>query len=536
MAISQIIIYDVIGLNITSNATVYATSSLTDTKPATTTINGNSTIGNIPNLWHSATPNRETEYIEIDLGDTYEIYAVRVLGTQKCPFGNPKCHERLDHIRVEIRPDGDPEITQDAIDTYQNQILDRQASLAHSFIVKSLDNQPCGTQLSLRPQPQFGNDPLNGYFTLPTREFDQTVKMDGFLGRYIRVRPSLTAGDGFINLSQVIVYDVLGQNVSEGKATYATSSISGTKPSSIIVDGCTDVRTIPDIWHSNSRERETEFIEIDLGSNYTVIAIRVIGRKGCPLPNMCENRMLGLRLEIRDTTIPDAKKAYDSRPPDKYTNDISGHKIRVRTLSNNASSIKLRRKAPGPKDPSIPNGFTKVWNKNRRQYEYIDTQGRRVQNPSPPRMRNPAKVFQILSTDIQILTDDTVTPPWTKYFDTVHRKYYYYNTSTVEDTWDHPFPPRMPVEGETTYGDDGLPATWSKYLDSATDTYFYYHPLTGEVTWDHPNPPPYPDGLVAIPGKYLPLYETYRDTGGVFFFNTLTTETFWTLPIGIREK
>jgi hypothetical protein len=536
MAISQILIYDIIGLNITCNATVYATSSIEGTKPATVTINGNSSIGQIPDLWHSATPNRDKEYIELDLGDTYEIYAVRVLGTKSCPFGNPKCHERLDHMRVEIRADGDPEITQDAIDTYQTQILDKQAALAHAFIVKSLDNQPCGIQqLNLRPQPEFGNDPVNGFFTLPTRDFDQTLKIDEFMGRYVRVRPSLTAGDGFINLSQVIVYDVLGQNVSEGKGTYATSSISGTKSSSVIVDGSTDVRTIPDVWHSNTRARDKEFIEIDLGANFTIIAIRVIGRKGCPLPNMCENRMLGLRIEISDTTTPEAKKAYYSRPPEK-NKDISGHNIDVRSLWNNACSIKLRRRAPGPRDPSIPDGFKKKWNNSCRRYEYIDMNGGVVQNPSPPRMRNPAKVFQVLTTDIEILVDKTITRPWTKYFDTIHRKYYYYNTSTLEDTWDHPYSPRNPGKGEVIYGDDGLPKMWHKYVDSATETYFYYNPSTGESTWDHPDPPPYPDGLLSISQKYLPLYEMYRDPKGIFFFNTLTTETFWTLPIGVREE
>jgi hypothetical protein len=532
MTISQIIIYDVIGLNLAPNAKIYATSSLDGTSPPKITIDGTTTIRDIPNVWHSATPNRDTEYIELDLGENHEIYAVRVLGTKTCPFGNPRCHARLDYTRIEIRRDGDSGISQDAIDTYENQVLDEQAALAHAFIVKSLD-KPSGSQITLQAQPDVGNDPSNGSFTLTTTDFDQTIKVNEFLGRYVRLRPSLTNGDGFINLSQVIVYDVLGQNISEGKATYATSSISGTKPSSIIVDGNTTVRTIPDVWHSNSRNREKEFIEIDLGSNQTIVGIRVIGRKGCPLPNMCENRMLGLRVEIRDTTTEEAVRAYHSRPPDRHT-DLSGQKIRVRTLANNASSIKLRHKQ---KDPSIPAGYTKIWSSGKRRYEYKDTHGKVVLNPAPPSLRNPSKVFQVLSTDIQILTDPTITPPWTKYFDTINRKYYYQNTNTLENTWDHPFSPRMPVEGETRYGDDGLPETWEKYLDSALQTYFYYKPSTGELSWDHPHPPPYPDGLAAIANKYLPLYEMYRDptTHALYYFNTLTTETVWTLPIGIRK-
>ncbi len=524
MVISQIIVYDVIGLNVATSANVYATSSIDGTSPAISVVDGNLTIRDVPNVWHSATPRRQMEYIELDLGSTINIFAVRILGVNTCPFGNPNCHERLDNMRIEIKADGDPDIDRDALDTYETQVLDAQAAIAHAFIVKSLDNAPpvAQVQITQQAQPEIGNDPANGCFTLPTTDSDQTVNVDQYLGRYIRLRPSLTNGDGFINLSQVIVYDALGQNISKGKNTYATSSISGTKPSSIVVDGSTDVRSVPDIWHSNSRNRDTEFFEIDLGSNETVFAVRIIGRKGCPIPNMCENRMLGLRLEIRDTTTMEAVQAYESSPHKVVDlKDDQSNTVQVESVSSNSSSVKLTP----TRLLGLP--FIKSWNKDLRKYEYRTKAG----GTAIPR-KTP---FAALATDVQILTDPSITPPWYKYFDTLYRVYYYYNRSTGETTWNHPYPPRLPVTGETIYADDGLPKGWYKYLDSALNTYFYYNP-SGELTWDHPNPPPYPDNLEPVSRKYEPLYVMYRDpkTNGIFYYNTLTTETFWVLPLGLK--
>ncbi|NDH69321.1 MAG: hypothetical protein EBY22_15770, partial [Gammaproteobacteria bacterium] len=50
----------------------------------------------------------------------------------------------------------------------------------------------------------------------------QTIQTD-ISGRYVRIRPSLTIGDGYLHLSQVIVTDPAGNNISNGKAAFATS-------------------------------------------------------------------------------------------------------------------------------------------------------------------------------------------------------------------------------------------------------------------------------------------------------------------------
>ena len=42
-----------------------------------------------------------------------------------------------------------------------------------------------------------------GQFTLPTDSPDQQIATFGKNGRYIRIRPSLTAGDGFMNIRQI---------------------------------------------------------------------------------------------------------------------------------------------------------------------------------------------------------------------------------------------------------------------------------------------------------------------------------------------
>jgi hypothetical protein len=224
----------------------------------------------------------------------------------------------------------------------------------------------------------------------------------------------------------------------------------------------------------------------------------------------------------------------------------------------------------GRPDPTLPTTFTRSWDNKTRTYVYYDPNGQVTQtHPAPPNRRvntssvkipaalkavssqvggtlnatnkkkdcdpvKPVPTFKPLPTDVQILTDPTVTPPWSKYFDTLLRQYYYYNSTTGETVWIHPFLPRAPVPGELKYGDAGLPSNWEKYLESSVNTYFYYDPSTGESSWNHPNPPPFPsdDAQPIIKSDSNSPYVMYRDptNNNLYFFNTRTTETFWVLP------
>jgi len=207
-------------------------------------------------------------------------------------------------------------------------------------------------------------------------------------------------------------------------------------------------------------------------------------------------------------------------------------------------------------DPSLPVGYQRLWDRKLHKYVYRNRgqivphpmlpskRINRSQIPRPQGINTPTRVQEaqllnlsgggVLETDIEVLTDPTISPPWQKFFDTLIRKYYYINRQ--EESWEHPFMPRKPLYGEVKYGDAGLPHGWDKYVDHATNTYFYYCPKTTEITWDHPNPPPFPNGLTVIPNDHISkLYTMYRDSAShqIFYFNTLTTETFWTLPHGV---
>ncbi|NDB87243.1 MAG: hypothetical protein EB127_31860, partial [Alphaproteobacteria bacterium] len=238
--------------------------------------------------------------------------------------------------------------------------------------------------------------------------------------------------------------------------------------------------------------------------------------------------------------IPVSPLPTYSLPPMKqntYNISSSNYASQNIQLINTSKFIPIQRA-----DSSLPTGYTKVWNPDTREYMYQDENMQVTTHPVLPskrtntsRVKRPSSnsfTFNPLPIDIKIDSDKTVTLPWIKYFDTNIRKYFYYNTKTYEEKWEHPFPPRYPVSGEMKYGDSGLPNGWEKYLDESTNTYFYYNTITTEVTWDHPNPPPFPDGLEKIPNNTLPsTYVMYRDptTGTIFYYNNITTETFWTL-------
>jgi hypothetical protein len=224
------------------------------------------------------------------------------------------------------------------------------------------------------------------------------------------------------------------------------------------------------------------------------------------------------------------------------------------TIADTSSHIAITRK-----DITLPPGYFRKWDSKTRKYVFYDDNGQIVSHPSPPSQRidmstvkRPAQGggklitiggkkkpvqkggFTPLATDIKITNDATVTPPWSKYFDTLKRQYYYHNNTDGSSVWVHPFLPRTPVPGELKYGDAGLPSYWEKYMESSVNTYFYYDPNTGETSWDHPNPPPFPadDAVSMKPVGVKGPYVMYRDpaTNNPYFFNTDTTETFWVLP------
>lgn len=86
-------------------------------------------------------------------------------------------------------------------------------------------------------------------------------------GRYIRIRPAASGGDGFMTISQISVNDVNGNIISNGKAVTATSTAAGSANVSVTVDGLATLRLgTATVWTSGSANRSTEYWQVDLGT------------------------------------------------------------------------------------------------------------------------------------------------------------------------------------------------------------------------------------------------------------------------------
>lgn len=180
--------------------------------------------------------------------------------------------------------------------------------------------------------------------TVETPSQEYTIpELRGIAGRYVRIRPSLTNGDGYLSISQIMVMGVDGQNVALKRPASATSQ--GGSPldqkygkqvlySGIyrfefgvsdgplcVTDGVlTPRRGLTNIFETSVQNKhpgntslpDTQWLEIDLGSNVIINSVVYIGRGDAQtrtietidstFDNLTqEDRLNGMRLEIRDT-------------------------------------------------------------------------------------------------------------------------------------------------------------------------------------------------------------------------------------------
>lgn len=125
-------------------------------------------------------------------------------------------------------------------------------------------------------------DPATREPIYPTRRLTYTSDL---LARFIRIRPSLLSGDGFMNITQIRVYDTSGNLVSSGKKVTATSTSSISFPATSVTNGKINVGTkVEQVWKSGkgvpgtpgalaadaaeaagAPERESEYITFSTG-------------------------------------------------------------------------------------------------------------------------------------------------------------------------------------------------------------------------------------------------------------------------------
>jgi hypothetical protein len=139
------------------------------------------------------------------------------------------------------------------------------------------------------------------YYTLPASTDDQTVSI-GVTARYVRIRPSAIGGDGYINFSQIIVLDSAGTNLARGKYIYVTSTYGTGISPSLMVDGNTSIRGPTGVWSSGSASRDSDFVELDLGSNMAIASVRLIGRSDYNFTTSGIDRMKGVQIQIFGST------------------------------------------------------------------------------------------------------------------------------------------------------------------------------------------------------------------------------------------
>jgi len=107
----------------------------------------------------------------------------------------------------------------------------------------------------------------------PTRA---TAYTSDLYARYVRVRCAPT--NGYLNLSQIAVFDVSGFNVSVLKPTYATSTDPNGITGDNVVSGATNSGlTLSSLWMPATQGSTNEYWEVDLGTNINIAEVVYVG-------------------------------------------------------------------------------------------------------------------------------------------------------------------------------------------------------------------------------------------------------------------
>lgn len=133
-------------------------------------------------------------------------------------------------------------------------------------------------------------DPLTQETIYPTR---RTLSVPKIQGRYIRIRPSLTANDRILQLSQVVVYNSVGKNAALNKYARSTSSNGGKGPTKIVDGTIAVLNGVENIFQMNGQD---EYVDIDLGYLQLINTVYIYGMLDSPNTS----RNAGIRIQILD--------------------------------------------------------------------------------------------------------------------------------------------------------------------------------------------------------------------------------------------
>ena len=74
------------------------------------------------------------------------------------------------------------------------------------------------------------------------------------------------------------------------------------------------------------------------------------------------------------------------------------------------------------------------------------------------------------------------------------------------------------------------PSVWEKYYDIESERYFYYNQTSGESTWENPDP----ESDIGRMNSWVECLDP--NTNAVYYYNEMTGESAWELPTGAVIK
>jgi hypothetical protein len=173
------------------------------------------------------------------------------------------------------------------------------------------------------------NTPTVNTYNLYGDDDYATVRVN-LTARYIRLRPSRIAADGYMYLSGVDVYDMSNNNISRNKSVkvQASSTAQGGLSPQNLVRGSGSAKQWPNIWKTNGQDRDKEFLLIDLASIQNISSITVFGEY---LESKTNQRINGMRLEVTVDHSQELASVSDPSPNDSipitFPTNISAYSL-----------------------------------------------------------------------------------------------------------------------------------------------------------------------------------------------------------------
>ncbi len=175
------------------------------------------------------------------------------------------------------------------------------------------------------------NYPVRQYFDKITNTMMYPTKVTSYIsnysGRWIKILPSQTATDSFLEISQIAVYDATGKNLALNRPCYSTSTYGGADGTSAPVNIITNGNLVSASGLSytyRSAGNSSDYITIDLGQNYNIYTIEYYGRNDSTNTSRNANVRFQILYSSNDTTPVKELTTTDSTPVQsvKFTTPI----------------------------------------------------------------------------------------------------------------------------------------------------------------------------------------------------------------------